>query len=386
MISVDLEPKIVVFSRGDVWLKLFAGESPGVPYTSETKPTNYGVQVQIQFEHEYKSGTFNDVVTLDETPDSNGIIDINISNILHSEFMRSYATPPLPAIGSIAAFITNNIRKYKIRTREIQGIDFEEGSWLDIGSNLKVIFGGVTIDRSTEAWDASALSQAQSVFSWMPSGMMVGVGQPKYITDAGGGSTLVTLYGITNNVLQTASIPDPGAETGECVTYYIGTKLFSDANVANGYKVHILLQSGEERYYYIDHQRKGKLDAIFINGFGAPECVRFFGQLDESLSVDRDKVELIRGQETELSRGDVKQYASRWDDIFRLRTGFISEGEARAMKDLLVYNFFFWIRGSVYEALDITTSDFNINNTGQFLKSMDFEAVRSIKKKIIPIL
>lgn len=388
MISVVEAPAAVVFSRGDTLVKLFAGESPGVPWTPVTKPTNYTVELEFLFEYVYGSATFTSVVTLEPVPNSDGEITVNIKELIHSEFMSnaSFPEPPLPAIGSISAFVTDNIRNYQLRTRELTGTDFSPGSWLDIGSDLKTIFGGITIDRSTELWDPSALTQPQSMFTWMPNNMMVGLDQPHYITVMGGGGIEAKLYSITNTVLQTVSISDPGTATGECATYFIGPKIFTDGNVANGYKVTLEFQNGESKQYYLDHYRDGKMDLVFINGFGAAECVRMKGEVDETLQVQREKSDVIRRRDTPFSVGDVKQYGGSWDDEFMFRTGYISEGEARALKDMLAFNFLFRIRTDVYESLDIISDEVLINSTGQFMKALEFNAVRAVKKKIMPIL
>ena len=386
MIQVIEAPKSVVFSRADTWVELFAGSAPGVPYTTEDKPLNYLVEVEFQFEYVYNSGTFVSVVTLPQFVNALGSIKINIMELLHSEFMKSFTEPPLPTIGSTAAYICDNIRKYKLRAREISGTDYAEGTWLDIGSNLRTIFGGISVDKSIELWDATSLDQAQSMFTWMPDKMMVGVGQPYYITVHGGGSIVANLIGLSNNTIQSVTINDPGTGDGQSATYYIGTKLFTDANVSNGYKVTLEFQNGENKSYYIDHYREGKSDLMFINGFGAPECIRMRGEVDETMKITREKSETIRRRDTPISIGDVKQYAGTWDDGFTFRTGYISEGECRALKEMLAYNILFRIRGSVYEALDITSDEVAINSTGQFLKTIEFEAVRAVKKKIMPTL
>lgn len=387
MISIVTQPSVVVFSKGDVIVKLFAGEAVGIPWTLETKPINYSVEFEVLMELEYGEGTYTSVFLTDEYPNTNGDITINISSIIHSGIISSYTEPPLPAINSISAFRTDNLRKYKVRAREISGNNFDPGAWLDIGTNLKVIFGGISVDRSIDAWDASQLDQEQSVFSWMPNGMMVGLDQPLYVTIMGGGSVLATIYNTEGEELTSVLINDPGVSDGECATYFIGPKIFDPGDVASGVKVVIQFQAvGLVRYYYLDHYRQGKMDVVFINGFGAAECIRMYGEIDESLKVTRLKSQSIRKSDTELSVGDMVQYGGTWDDQFTLRTGYISEGEARAMKDMLAYNFLFWIRGSVYEALDIVTDDVLINSTGQFLKALEFNAVRSVKKKIMPTL
>lgn len=386
MIDITEAPSGTVFSRGDTWVKLFAGESPGVPYTPLTKPTNYLIEVEFLFEYVYSSGTFTSVVILDQFVNAMGTIDINIKDLIHSEFMASYDEPPLPLIGSTSAFLTDNVRKYKIRAREVMGTDFTPGSWLDIGTDLRAIFGGITIDRSIELWDPEALTQPQSMFTWMPNNMMVGIDQPHYITVMGGGGVEAKLIGLANDVVQTVSISDPGTAAGECATYYIGTKLFTSPNVANGYKVTLEFQNGETKQYYLDHYRRGKMDLVFINGFGAAECVRMKGEVEETLQIQREKSDTIRRRDTPLSVGDVKQYGGSWDDDFLFHTGMISEGEARALKDMLAYNFLFRIRDTVYEALDITSDEVKINNTGEYLKTLEFNAVRAVKKKIMPTL
>jgi hypothetical protein len=386
MISIVSEPSQIVFSRGDVWIEIFSGASLGVPYTVATKPTNYRVEVRIEFEQIYMSGTFTEVVVLDEYPDNQGDITINIRDIIHSEFMRSFTEPPLPTIDDLSSYITPNTRRYKASAREVMGIDFTPGPWVDIGLDLNVIFGGITIDKSLDGYDPSSLDQEESIFTWMPSGMMVGVDQPFYLSVFGGGSVTLTLIDKNNTTVATKTIADPGTGSAQCATYHIGPKNFTDIQVDQGYKVVIETQSLVTRSYYIDHYRSGKMDVLFVNGFGAPECVRLYGEMDESMSVDREKMSVIRKSDTDSSIGDVLQYNSSWDDEFKLRTGFISEGEARALKDMLAYNMLWRIRGRKYEALDIVSDDIHITTTNQFLKVIEFEAVRAVKKKIIPIL
>ena len=240
-------------------------------------------------------------------------------------------------IGATGSWLTDNVRKYSLRAREVQGTDFTPGAWLNIGSNLSTIFGGVTIDKSTDAWDATALTQPQSIFTWMPNKMMVGIDQPHYVSVMGGGVVTATLYDTDGDAVDTVTIPDPGTTAGECATYFVGPQIFGASLGVSAYKVVLLMQSSEERTYYIDHVRSKKMDLVFINGFGAPECVRMYGELDEKLSIERDKVDLIRRSDSPISIGDTKQYSSRWDDGFRIRTGFITEGEARAMKLSLIH-------------------------------------------------
>lgn len=386
MISITEAPPGTVFSRGDTWVKLFAGESLGVPYTSLTKPTNYVIEIEFLFEYVYNSGTFTSVVVLDQFVNSTGEIEINVKNLIHSEFMASYTEPPLPPIGDITAWLTDNIRKYKLRAREVSGADFTPGTWMDIGTDLRAIFGGITVDRSIDLWDPTALTTTQKMFSWMPDNMMLGIGQPQYITVYGGGAIEAILIGLYDNVLATFNIFHPGTAANECATYYIGTELFDDSHVANAYKMRLEFSNGQIRTFYLDHYRKGKMDLLFINGFGAAECLRVTGDIDESLQIQRDKSDVIRRGDTPLSVGDVKQYASSWDDEYLFHTGLISEGECQALKDMLVYNFLFRLRDTVYEALDITSDNVKINSTGQYLKSLEFNAVRAVKKKIMPTL
>ena len=384
-LSIASSPVSHVLSKNDITYQLLS--------TGHGILENYKVRVKVLFARDYDTSNYVLVAELAAHPDEDGKTFFNIKNIIDAELDNLVrAEPPLPPatynpLNDPAQHTEAKIwRRFKIQYAEHYGSPPSDQAYVDDAEKFGY-YGGVDHTRA-DALTYLTLGINGRAFTNNIVGRNVAPDQPVYISYMNNKSTAANISTV---------ITPYSSETGANMPGIINTYTVPPN------KVFILpigvLQNGidnNEVYMYTVNLKRGvtsvknikikvdrrplpwHFDLIYLNGFGVPEVFRVKGERSRTLKVNRKKA--IN------EKGDQYQFDYDINEIINYNSGYLSESEADALQELLVYNHLYEIDpGVAYLPIDLTTSSFSISKTGQFLRDIKFAGVISSKKKIIPL-
>lgn len=372
-------------------------DSEGDPYTDVNLPQNYKVQLKVTIEKEYDSGTFLEVTVLESSPDANGMNYFDISEIIEAEILNTYIEPPIPPIGTVVSFLANNTRRVVCWWREVyddQDGGDPWGTYAPLGG-ISALTGGVDPITFAKGDYLGEMDETYSLLTKWPGGKSTGSEQSEFIAwyNYTGSSQDVALEVNTYNDSQASAV---NTFTDMAITVPAGlTAIFPVSYSALGLsgvghdvlKYTIQVKDGATvlspvRSYYPDliyYDDQPVL--LYLNGFWMPEVIRMNGITEKQLRVDRQTADRIILEQTQLGLGTVYQYGFEADEVRIYRSGYLSAAEVEALQELVLYSQVFEVLADYYFPLLVSSKKFKVINAADFLHSLEFEAVRAIKKK-----
>jgi hypothetical protein len=388
-----------------------AGSSASTTATAavaDNTPSNYAVLLDVFFEDEYKSGSFEQAATLSSKPGADGYLNFELSGLLDKLCSRSMATPPLPDFDNAVPVLADVIRRYYVRYRQdYEGI-FDNpldtaGTWeyLDVS---KLLIGG--IDQA--AWPSADffgdLGEDNSLLTWYPDGATVGKAQPKYLAwfnYTGEDKTVAISYVRTREAdTLTANfafdaIADPvviGPEevalipvgfaalalTGTDILKYSVRVLDAESDFEGGSPVYL----SQSRSFYVDYlHHESQRYLVYLNSFSCPETLRCTGIFEKDLAVDSE--EAIRTLQTDYDRhtAELFSFDYDWSNPLTYRSGYLSRAEVDALQELLIYRQVWELDTDGWTPLLLRGKNFPITQTLQYLHAVAFQAVRALTPK-----
>ena len=380
-------------------------------YQPSTLPDNYKVKVDVFFQSNSPSGIWKEVARLEETPDAESLININLEDILDAEMTQSFEVPDVPPIFSNEPYIANNLRRFYVRFSEHYGEPVEE-QYSERSEIKHCICGGVDQERFAEQEFFSLLDNDNSILTWYPDGKTVSTAQPEYLSwfNSTGKDQRIALRLTTYDQLLTASesyIFDEETvtvEKNQTIVIPVGFEQLglSNENIRK-YSVQVVTRpatgidsDGNEtpinnedrvdlsqtRKYYVDCNYHECLRYIlYFDAFCLPNILRLTGQTKKQLRVDRGESTRILQLNYQANSRQKFQYQMSWENPLTYRTGYHSKAEVDALQQLLIYNDAYEILENSYRPIHITDKQYHITECLQFLHALEFKAVRALKAK-----
>lgn len=358
-----------------------------------TLPANYRVFFEVFFEETYRVGDYVQAAQLQGVPDADGYIYFDISSILAARCRSNRSEPLVPVWSTSAPLLADNIRRYYIRYTEEYGEPPVATDWTYSGGTKLAIDGGIAQQIFADGDWLGALDATDALLTWMPDARRLAVDQPEYLpwyNHFGDGDYYIEMqwYSIVDNAESTAvnfydGTPLTVLET-EVALFPVSPTLMGLNTEPTAYKYRVRVTNGiaemsQWRYYYIDRDYyESKRYLQYLNGFGTPECVRCTGDWGKKLKVDRQVGSTVLQPGYNSFASERTQYARTWENELVYRTGFLTQGEADALQEMLLAGEVYDVSTDGYIPLLLVSESFSVSETRQTLRSYQFSALSRI--------
>lgn len=365
-------------------------------------PDNYNVNVDVIIESTYNSGNYERYATLYGIPGSDSEVAFDISEVLHKALTSFLADPPLPPWGATEPILLDTLRNYYLRVYE--SADEELYDNVSVLDTKLILLGGIA-QNLFSAYDFFAnLDEDNSLLTWYPDKKKVGVEQPEYLPFVNysesdlifyvevtryfedGTSSVVnkyTDYPITLAPWQVSAIPvgftQLGLNPAGGIQKYTVQVRFRDFDIDP-------LPEGVNyspiRTYYVDYNYyKEQRYLMYLNSFSAPQVLRCIGDLVEDVGISRQESRHILPPAYNPAFAEIRQYDADWSEVFTYHTGWVTRLEARALQEMLIYNYLYEVSPYGYIPLYLVSESFPITATRDTLHSITLKTKPALLSK-----
>lgn len=398
-VAVAIQPSDLSWSRNQINYHLLVTDN-GSPYTPANLPDNYQLNVKVFFEKTYGSGTFTEIAHTESIPDENGLVPIDLQHILHKAYLESLVVDPIPSVNTTSPYIANNLRKYYLEYAEESGNPVVTDAYTTLPTK-EIIAGGIDQEVFANNDYLSLIDATNSLLTWYPNHKKIGIDQPEYLTwynyTGVQKGVVLEIVGYTGSLaLSTIYLFDAsgGVTTAnnQCVVFPVNYLIYSThsnnilkftARIVDGSSAY---DSGSPVYlsplrtYYVDYDYYDTVKTLlYLNSFFLPETLRLTGEQKKNLQVSRQISQRILEANYSRVSKEVEQFDFDWDNVWTFRTGNIRKAEVDALQELLIYNSAYEITETGYRPLLLDGRRYEIENTLEFLNSLEFSAVRALK-------
>lgn len=375
--------------------------------TASTLPANYKVLLEVFAEDTYRGGDYDLKAQLQGTPEAGtGFVYFDISTVLAAHCRSSREEPLVNQWNPADQFLADNLRRYYFRFTEESGEPPVADDWT-YGDVSTAMDGGVSQSVFAEGDFLGAMDASDALLSWMPDGRRVGMNQPILLAWYNHtGSTQSTrihmqAYDITDDsVIVDIYVYGPLSVRSEEVSLHpFQAVLYALDEEPNVYKCRIRVEDfstnalSQWRTFYLDREYYESERYIqYLNGFGVPECWRCTGEWTKKLKVERQTALKPLAPGYNALASDRYQYGRLWDNELVYRTGFLTQGEAEVLQEMLIAGEVYDVSEEGYIPLQITSRDFLVVETRQNLRAYEFTAQPRLdmknysKKKLTELL
>lgn len=371
----------------------FSTNAYAIPTTNS--PDNYRIYIDVAIEATYGAGDYEVYATLEGIPGVNSECTFDISEVLHKALQSLLADPPIPAFDTAAPVLVDTLRNYYIRIWEMaDDVNYSDIEIFPSGGQTKLaLLGGIAQNLHANYDFFDNLADDNSFVTWYPDKKKVGVNQPEYLPwinylganaifylevtryyDDGSSSVVnkYTSYSLTLAPWQIAAIPvgfsQLGLDPDAGIQKYTVRVRFRDFDV-------VPLPDGVDyspiRTYYVDYSYyKEERHLMYLNSFYAPQVLRCIGDLVEEAKVSRQESMHILPPNYSSAFSEISQYDAEWNELFTYNTGWVTRLEARALQEMLVYNYLYEVSSYGYIPLYLLSESFPITATRDTLHSV----------------
>ena len=352
---------------------------------------NYRVVFRVLFEKSYGSGTFEQLVELEDTPGADGFTDWNIQSVIEAALMENTVLQ-VPDTGGSSAYIADNLRRFKVAFAEKHGQPAAVQPFAE--SAVSTAYqGGIDMHTFADTDYLAGIGIDNPFLTWMPGGQKVGGNQPAYLTwfnYTNGTVGLVagwTAWSATGQFAGSGAAATVQVPSGRALVIPVGPEQLGIADVAAvKYRVKLLDENAgdsdvsRERFYYIDRKPAhcGR-SLLWFNSFNQPETLRLTGRTSTRLDIERQVFTRALPHGYNPLDGEIRQHRADWENTYTYRTGYLRKREVDALQDLLVRNLVFEISDGGCYRMHLTGKKYSITECLQFLHSLELGAVRSIR-------
>jgi hypothetical protein len=140
--------------------------------------------------------------------------------------------------------------------------------------------------------------------------------------------------------------------------------------------------AADQPVFFIDRRyRNQEYYFVGLNSFYLPEGFRCYAEADISEQIDRELATnpIFEG----FSIEDREQFQANYSNqvTYTFRTGYLQKDQLEGLRDLMLYNQIWMISGTDYIRMLINTDTIQIKQNEQYLYSLTFAAVRSIRSR-----
>lgn len=353
---------------------------------ADNTPLNYKVQVEVFWEDNYLDGDFRRVATLEPARDSDGVMEMDFSNIFWGEWLQSMAALPFPT-DNTQAHVADNLRRFYFRWTEISGAPQTFGTWSHIDPTL-VMWGGVGHRLWANGNYLTAIDNTNNLLHWYPSGKKVSENQPEWLAWFNNSELPVTANVRVTRYNQANQPLAPVSSSNVLTVPPLSTALFPvdiaelgiNSAVHLKYEVEVVVDNvavSPKRMYEVDDLYYEGLRFIqYLNGFGCPETLRCAGDFSTAVEFDRSESSReLAGGYSELTREKIQwEYAIEQRNTYR--SGWLRASEVAALQELFAYNEGYeLLRAGEHRPISVALKSSKISTTGQNLHSVEFAAM-----------
>lgn len=352
---------------------------------------NYRIVFRVLFEKTYASGTYEQIVELEDTPDGDGFTTWNIQAIIEATLIENTVLQ-VPDISDNTSYLADNIRRFKIEFAEKYGSPAVIQSFT-ASSVSSAIHGGIDMQIFADTDYINGIDISNPFLTWLPDGQKVSSKQAVYLTWHNyTGSTVglireASVYNANNVLVQTITPDETSVGINRSLVVPIGPEQLGITDPdAVKYTVSFLDSltgdapvSGDRTFYIDKNPAHCERSALWFNSFNQPETLRLTGRTTVALSIDRQEFTRTLPFNYSPIIGEIMQHSADWANTFTYRTGYLRKKEVDALQDLLVRNLLFEITDDGYYRMHLTDKKYHISECLQFLHQLQMEAVRSLK-------
>lgn len=369
-VAILQQPREISFSRNQVFLSLQS--------SSYEQLENYAVEVTLFMER--GSGS-EEIVTLRDFPDGSGVTRFPIHEILHSE-LDNELTVEIPDPTDADEYILDNQRTYFLNYRERYGNPSEpqQGQIID---NKKVIFGATDEAAAPDFFDN--IDATNSLWSGQPDGQRCTADVPKYLhwynyTGATATGLQIEITETADNGASTQTkVLSASVEEAQTLVIPVGHAQLGLDAATKKYTVQLLDGGGTavaplRTYYVTQWQRECRERILWLNTFNAPETIELTGHTRTNLGIARSISERIATTNYSAIVPDRFQWTERATESYTFRSGYHSETQIIALREMLIINRLFRLEGNAYKPVLLTDSRYQITECFEFLHTLEFNA------------
>ena len=136
------------------------------------------------------------------------------------------------------------------------------------------------------------------------------------------------------------------------------------------------------RTYYVDYNYyKEQRYLMYLNSFSAPQVLRCIGDLVEDVGISRQESRHILPPAYNPAFAEIRQYDADWSEVFTYHTGWVTRLEARALQEMLIYNYLYEVSPYGYIPLYLVSESFPITATRDTLHSITLKTKPALLSK-----
>ena len=382
-LSLITSPPTKVFSKNPIIYKIQS--------TSYSGLDNYRVVIRVFFETILNSGTFTQIVEIEDTPDENGFTSWPIQAIIESAMMENTSLQ-VPVIDSNTPYLADNTRRFRIEYAEKYGQPAAIQSFT-AASNVTAIHGGIDMHVFADTDYIAGITVANPFLTWMPDGQKVSLSQAAYLSwyNYKGSTVGLTLswsaFSALGVVIQSGSYTNVSVDNGRTLVLPVGPKELGITNAdAVKYRVTMIdTNDGDNSVapaitYYIDRKPTHcERSILWFNSFNLPETLRLTGRTTISLNISRQNFHRTLPNDFNPLDGEILQHNADWSAGYIYRSGYLRKSDIDALQDMLIRNILFEITSDGYYRMHLTDKKYNITECLQFLHQLQFSGIRSIR-------
>jgi hypothetical protein len=362
---------------------------------ADNTPDGYALLIDVFFEDLYDSAKYARIATLRTAPNEAGVVDFDIQTIISKKVEESISDSLLPSLPVTAAYAADRNRNYFIRYKE----SFDGDTNAFTSSSTREAVAG-RLDKFVQYQDylsnITSGNPEDSFFSYQVYPKVIGASQVDFLhwynysasskrvklkieswSDAGA-AVVAYAYDITVPSDGVASFPVTPSALGLASTIKRYRVTVVDYTTNSSYSG----TAADQPVFLIDRRyRNQEYYFVGLNSFYLPEGFRCYAEADISEQIDRELATnpIFEG----FSIEDREQFQANYSNqvTYTFRTGYLQKDQLEGLRDLMLYNQIWMISGTDYIRMLINTDTIQIKQNEQYLYSLTFAAVRSIRSR-----
>lgn len=356
-------------------------------YTSKPLTTeNLRVKLTVSVETVPDSGTYDETVTIETSPDAAGKVTFDISTILKAYLEQ----PSFPSynLSSIQP-ATNNMRRYQMLLSESYGDPPTDHYYLFSTSIWYAYTGALNFEEVGPVnYLATTLVGTKNYLSWQPTTIHTTEAQHQYLYyyHSRAGKPTLTVHA---DVYYTDGSSDmdqavKSMSTAAIYGVYIIPAGFTQLDIASinplktvDYYVLRLkatptsVQVGKDITYYIDRKyRRTTRYFLYVNSLGGVDSIRAQGRASYELAVDKTTISIYDPANHSVVKGQRRSFGHTGTLRKSVSLGHLTIEEISRLSELLLSKKVVEVVNDRYLPLDTTKSTFKLLDEGTRLQHL----------------
>lgn len=359
-----------------------------------TKRAAYRVLFEVAVEKEYLSNNYTLVAPLEDTPNSDGIVEFDLSSILKSEINDSFTEPPLPDY-NLATVQTNALlRRYYVRYCIYYKGDKGERRWTS--EPVKYVHcGGISLEDYAKQNPFHYFKVKKQFATWHPGNKIISTNQKDWLTwinytnKAGDFTVVFNAYFDDGTSAEFYSAGATTLNKWESLTIPVGYLFNSISTLETAskkaYKLSVKINDGVDdvsaEFSYLFNRLPDPCERsiVYLNSFCAPESFQTSGRWEEMIQTEKATIDKTLGHNYTVINGQEFQFDGNSRIKFIARSGLMDKKTLYWLKGMLSEVDCFVVEDNMFTPIIIDPNSYLIDKCEKHVNDLQFNLKKSFR-------